>query len=425
MQDLDPASLLFIPHHEYAPLHVDPALFESVGEGVAANTFTIPNLGLSPPPTSSSSTDPASLQQRLKSLAEQLDPTGQSDDKTPSRKRKGMSTTEEWDTAWEQGLDQRVQRVDGRNIFDSFLDGGRSYTRLLIGQDMSLLPFNSNVSSQESLPAVVQEVDEKEEIGKRSQMDTYATWKQYPVSGSRSHLTGSSTSTERTADLTFELPPLAKRPRDILDNCCLLDGSAAVKSSSGSDWDDEGRSVKIPKAELKITKNDGQRSSRDTWRDAGKPLQQDTAIQGHGQVGAGSMARPDKVQLTWEMNTRTGPKAQPEIPIISPYVTEAGTLMFEAVYQKHLDYAFKFRPTPAVIPHDFLVDNVTRYNEYWYPHEETSQRGGNLYPSTSCSFLLLAGTPSSIFTYNTENRKFEMDSEHVRIEGYSTASISK
>ncbi|KAI1317327.1 hypothetical protein EDD11_008696 [Mortierella claussenii] len=106
---------------------------------------------------------------------------------------------------------------------------------------------------------------------------------------------------------------------------------------------------------------DPHKKSVDVWRAAGKPLPQDATTR-----------RPDKVQLTWETCTKAGPAARPERSIISPYVAEGGAPVFEAAYQR-----------------------------------------------------LLAGIPSSIFTYNSESMKFELEMDSFRIEGCSAAAISK
>ncbi|KAG0299622.1 hypothetical protein BGZ98_009896 [Dissophora globulifera] len=416
MNDLDPATLLFIPRDEYAPINVDPALFESVGEGLAASKFSLP--AVTSAPMLSSLADPL---ERLKTLAARLDPevpqhdlgsrshqASYTEGHNASRKKvkKGsggipehMGTTESWDAAWEQDLDQRVQSIDRRSIFDAFVDPSISvFHTFPVDQDVSLPSlFRPETSLQESIVHSAQDIRDIAAIPTESGVNAYVGWNARSVFGSLSHPAGSSVPmnlSKGSADLTFELPPLTKRPRDILDDCTLLDDSSAARLSANRLAGNRGRSDVFPKGDtnMALTTDILERRS-DAWRDAGRPSQQDTTIDAGSQAPAG---RPDKVQLTWEMLTATGPKVPPEIPITSPYITEAGTRVFEAVYQKHLDYAFKFRPTPDIITQESLLD---------------------------CAFLLLSGTPSSIFTFNADGMKFEIADQGVRIEGCSTGSI--
>ncbi|KAG0324689.1 hypothetical protein BGZ99_001575 [Dissophora globulifera] len=416
MHDLDPATLLFIPRDEYAPINVDPALFESVGEGLAPSKFSLP--AVTAAPMLSSLADPL---ERLKTLAARLDPeVSQHDlgsrshqasyteghDASRKKVKKGsggipehMGTTESWDAAWEQDLDQRVQSIDRRSIFDAFVDPSTSvFHTFSVDEDVSLPSlFRPETSLQESIVHSTQDKKGIAVIPTESGVDAYVGWNARSVFGSLSHPAGSSVPmnlSKGSADLTFELPPLTKRPRDILDDCTLLDDSSTARLSANRHAGNRSRSDVSPKGDpnMALTTDILERRS-DAWRDAGRPSQQDTAIDAGSQAPAG---RPDKVQLTWEMLTATGPKVPPEIPITSPYITEAGTRVFEAVYQKHLDYAFKFRPTPEIITHESLLD---------------------------CAFLLLSGTPSSIFTFNADGMKFEIADQGVRIEGCSTGSI--
>ncbi|KAG0004783.1 hypothetical protein BGZ79_008131 [Entomortierella chlamydospora] len=399
MQDLDPASLLFTQPDEYVPLHLDPSIFESVGDGVAPDSFTIPDRAIPLP------SFPEPLES-LKLLADHLNPIGQ--DNTQStygfphtkysdvdnvvngrRRVLAMGAVGAWDTAWENDLDQRVQCIDRPNIFDRLLDSETKST--LVSMDSEPPSLTQDASSQESMESF-----RDRQRTASSDTDAFRQGKDLPVVDTPPHQAKSSTSAKSTVELVLELPPLTKRPRDIVDDCCYRGGfelgasSLLRKDISNKAWD-----VKVPKTKSKgTTKSNVHMGQADSWRAAGIPLQHDSIV---GEAGARVIDRPDKMQLTWETCTEFGPRTQPEMPFVSPYITEAGTRMFEAIYQKHLDYAFKFRAATTVIPYKSLID---------------------------CTLLLLGGTPSSIFNFNQDTMEFEMDRENLRIEGCSTASIS-
>ncbi|KAF9112396.1 hypothetical protein BGX27_003438 [Mortierella sp. AM989] len=402
MQDLDPASLLFINRDEYTPLHLDPSIFESVGDGVAPKSFTILD-PVSPLPSS-----PGPLE-NLKSLAERLNPIGQDDVQSINisasskngdikssfngyRKMRTMGTVESWDAAWEHDLDQRVQRIDRPNIFDRLLDIEAKSP--LVPNDAMLSSLAPDLSSQESAGSSC-----KNQWTIGSSTDSYIHGGSPPAI----HPAVVPTFTKSSVEFVLELPPLTKRPRDIVDECYDRGGLGIGKLPSlREESTSNTRHAKVLKSKSEVASKDNALSNHtDSWRAVGIPLQQDTTVGGSGKGINGPIAddgtRPDKMQLTWETCTEFGPKVQPEMPFVSPYITEAGTSMFETVYQKHLDYAFKFQTAPAVIPYTYLID---------------------------CILLLLGGTPSSIFIFNQDAIEFEMDHEKIRIEGCSTSSIS-
>ncbi|KAF9397229.1 hypothetical protein BGX21_009085 [Mortierella sp. AD011] len=399
MQDLDPASLLFTQPDEYVSLHLDPSIFESVGDGVAPDSFTIPDRTIPP----SSSTEPL---ESLKLLADRLNPIEQDgtqstysfshtkysdiDNVVNGRRRvPAMGAVGAWDAAWENDLDQRVQCIGGPNIFDRLLDSETKST--LVPMDSEPPFLTQDTSSQGSVELFT---DNQWTAG----LDTSAfrQGSDLPVVDTSPHQAKSSTSAKSTVELVLELPPLTKRPRDIVDDCCYRGGfELGTSSLLRKDNSNKSRDVKVPKTKSKgTTKSNVHIGQADSWRAAGIPLQRDSVV---GEAGSRVVDRLDKVQLSWETCTEFGPRTQSEMPFVSPYITEAGTRMFEAIYQKHLDYAFKFRAATTVVPYKSLID---------------------------CTLLLLGGTPSSIFNFNQDTMEFEMDRGKLRIEGCSTASIS-
>ncbi|KAF9186022.1 hypothetical protein BGZ50_002685 [Haplosporangium sp. Z 11] len=317
MQDLDPASLLFIPRDEYTPLTLDPALFESVG-GVSSEMFTTPNPDAPPSPS-----EPL---ERLKALASQFDPTIDHDTLTPENgskeaaecnaQRMPMTSAVVWESSWKYELDQRVLEIDRPSIFDAFHDPTKPR---IVGDEGSLSSFLSDSSSQES------------------SVDHFTRWNKKTLFGSLSHPAGQESlstkqplDTRDTVDIDLELPPLTKRPRDILDECAGREASVSADLPKGQESERDIRSAKAVKVHVTEPW-----SRLDTWFAAGKPLQQDTTITTRTQKSASeSMNVPDKSQLTWEMCSRYGPTVPPKKDIISPYITETGTRVFEAVYHK-------------------------------------------------------------------------------------------
>ncbi|KAF9294051.1 hypothetical protein BGZ74_011431 [Mortierella antarctica] len=373
MQDMDPASLLFInPDDAFTPMRLDPDLFETVGQGVCDNVLTIER------PSESRDQQPLgpdcqSTLQGLKSLAESVLPdsiarTKSKDDETVES-RPWIGTSQDWNTLWDNELDQRVLQMDRPNIFDSFYSGHET----------------PDLSSDDSLRSLIRNNNDSEH---------YEPWNKRTVFGSLSHPAGlvrpeagDGAASRDSVDLRFELPPLTKRPRDIVDEALLSDGVVGTQSQS-------------KKGKTKITSGSGSSARRsknsiiDTWRAAGMPEQLDTAA---GAADIRQEGRANKSQLSWETCSKNGPMPQPKMPIISPYVTETGINPFEAVYNRHMDYSFKFKPRPTLVSHAELV---------------------------KCAFLLLGGTESSVFNYNPTLRKFELGTEDVRIEGCSAKGVS-
>ncbi|KAF9131338.1 hypothetical protein BGW39_001949 [Mortierella sp. 14UC] len=350
MQDRDPASLLFIPRDEYGPLQLDPKLFESVGDGVSQKTFAIPKT----PSNKSSSVAESDFLDRLKSLAVKLNPQNadEPDDNNnlgigEGVERKGsrrirMGTAQSWDSAWEQDLDQRVLDIERHNIFDAFCNPGVSSVLLL---------DNREAKSSPSIPGQGSRVPEYADL------DT--EWRRPTVVDSLSRpegLASSSSTTKDTLNLSFDLPTLAKRPRNILDDCLLRDQvpRAFGAVNRHQQRDQELRAAKIAKTQSLMSKTNDQKEDRtETWRAAGKPMQDDLTGT-HGVLKA--RKRLIQEQLSWETCAKGGPKAVSSHLVMSPYVTEAGTATFESVYQRHMDYAFKFRPSPTIVPYRKLIE---------------------------------------------------------------------
>ncbi|KAF9093593.1 hypothetical protein BGX29_009874 [Mortierella sp. GBA35] len=405
MQDLDPATLLFIPRDEYEPLQLDPELFESVGDGVSLRAFVIPKPASQPPPPPRSPTTPSAVYDpldRLKSLAAKLNPPstdgpdssslGGINQHDASSSKGRMGTAEAWDAAWERDLDQRVLEIDRPNIFDSFHTPENSHV-FDIPDSKSLASSSSSTVSAD--------------LGSKAPeaVDPYTEWNRRTVFGSLAHPAGagagagptsSHSNIKDSADISFDLPVLTKRPRDILDECLQQDQSSVPATSNKHQQSvRDVRAGKVAKIQVSKNKFDQRESRAETWRAAGKPVQDDLT---GAQEGSGTGNTLLQEQLSWEACSKTGPRTISSHLVMSPYVTEAETATFESVYQRHMDYAFKFRPAPTLVPYKKLIE---------------------------CIFLLLGGTSSSIFTYNSAGRRFEMDSESIRIEGCSTTSMSR
>ncbi|KAF9156680.1 hypothetical protein BG015_002884 [Linnemannia schmuckeri] len=341
MQDLDPASLLFIPRDEYAPLQLDPELFESVGDGVSLKTFVIPKVS---PPGSTSTKSPlvaaSSSLERLKSLAVKFNPQdgdaleslegGGGERQKSNRSR--MSTIQSWDVAWEQDLDQRVLEIDRSNIFDSFHAPGTA----------------SVFDVQEASPSPVS----SEQGAGVSEVDLFTE----SMVGSTSYsagLTSSPLVTKETLSLTFDLPVLSKRPRNILDDCVLRDHNpvATANKYHQQPTAPDDRVGKVAKIQTSKSKTNAKEDRSMAWRAAGKPIQEDLTGATYGEHGTRVQE-----QLSWETCSKSGPRTVSSHLVMSPYVTEAGTTIFESVYQRHMDYAFKFRPSPTVVPYKKLIE---------------------------------------------------------------------
>ncbi|KAG0025215.1 hypothetical protein BGZ81_007313 [Podila clonocystis] len=373
MQDMDPASLLFIkPDDAFTPIHLDSDLFETVGQGVCDKVLTIERPSVSrdqqlPGPGAQSTL------QGLKSLAESVLPDSNARKKSKVdetvESRSWIGTSQDWNTLWDKELDQRVLRMDRPIIFASFHSGHET----------------PELSTDNSLHSLTQ--DNNDSV-------CYEAWNKRTVFGSLSHPAGSAQSeigygvaSRDSVDLRFELPPLTKRPRDIVDEALLSDG---VVETPGQ----------CKKGRTKVTSVSGSNSRRskspvvDTWRAAGMPELHDTTSEG---VESRHESQVNKAQLSWETCSKNGPVPQPKMPIISPFVSETGTKSFEAVYNRHMNYSFKFKPKPTLVSHTELV---------------------------KCAFLLLGGTESPVFSYNPAHRKFELGPEDVRIEGCSAKGVS-
>ncbi|KAF9922661.1 hypothetical protein FBU30_007226 [Linnemannia zychae] len=384
MQDLDPASLLFIPQSAYAPLELDPRLFETVGDGVSLKTLTIPTQS-----TTKLSTHVSDTLEGLKSLADKLDPQDtqiprisngiaeSGEDQSSKFQQTRMTIAESWDVAWEQDLDQRVLDIGRPNIFDSFQSPGAS------------VDFNVQDYQPVSLTS---EQNTKTTTTLEAEWDKSINYASRAAESTSSYLT-----TQETLGLSFDLPALSKRPRDILDDCLLLDQSprtTVLKKHQRLTQNRKGDEI----ARGQTIKNKAQSRSSlvDGWHAAGKPVQDDLTGTNLIRDDTGNILIQER--LSWETRSNLGPRNIPDRLAMSPYLTEAGTNTFESIYQRHMDYAFKFRPSPKIVPYKKLVE---------------------------CAIQLLGGTTSSIFNYNSTTRRFEMDVESNRIEGCSIASIAR
>ncbi|KAF9433082.1 hypothetical protein BGZ76_009900 [Entomortierella beljakovae] len=389
MENIDPASLLLIQIDEYPPLQLDPSVFESVGLGVAPKSFTIHDF--TPVPDVS----PREPLDGLKALAEQLDPSHQEEEDAiasgntkrikingnivNSRKNTfvSMDNADSWNAAWELDLDQRVQSIDGSSIFDRLLDTEARSTQVPDGVSPTL---KVNKSSQD--------VD-----GSMGQSSDRVGTENSPIAPSLA----STPTIKNSVEISLELPPLGKRPRDIVEDCYFHEGVGLRRLPAISE-----ENVPRLRSPTSSESNLQNISIYDTWRAAGRPSQQDTLTNMMEETAIseplGSASRPDKAQLSWETCTEFGPKSSTDMPFVSPYITESGTQMFEAVYQRHVDYAFRFRPDTIIVPYKSLV---------------------------GYTLLLLGGTPSLVFVFNQESMEFVMSKDYIRTEGCSTASISK
>lgn len=325
MQDLDPASLLFIPRDEYAPLQLDPELFESVGDGVSLETFNIPKVTLPTTTIKSPSVAASDLLGRLKSLAAKLDPPN-ADESDILRGEGGgghksnrgrMGTTQSWEVACEQDLDQRVLEIDQPNIFDSFHTSGTA------GMFDFQEPSTSPVSSEQGTGG--------------PEVDSFAEWDPRTATDSPSHPAGQTSSpiiTKETLNQSFDLPVLSKRPRNILDDCVLRDQNPIATTTHKHHQQPTTQNVragKVAKTQSPKSRVGTKEDLAETWRAAGKPVQDDlTGSTAHGKRGARI-----REQLRWETCSKSGFRTESSHLAMSPYVTEAGTTTFESVYQRY------------------------------------------------------------------------------------------
>ncbi|KAF9423039.1 hypothetical protein BGZ94_008424 [Podila epigama] len=409
MQDLDPASLLFMPPN--AALVLDSSLFESVGRGVCENAFTIEEQKIASATStigqSSSAKSTCPLPERVENIASAIQGQKDSssscsttaanhDESTNSESRsKWIGLAQGWDTVCSEELDQRVLQIDRENILHVFHNSGS--TTLTPVSDRSVSDDGNNSATDAEVALTMAPVHG---IG------LYDPWRKHTVFGSLSHPSGSlyaedDEATDEKArrwtsgdsvDLKFELPPLTKRPRDIVDECILGEGSlediSSVKRGRVKETSRRLSNARKPSDE----RDKDSQVKVDTWRAAGMPAWTDTATE------KPPLKRPLRMSmLSWETCDKNGPVPQPTVPIISPYVTEAGSVAFEGIYKRLVDYSFKFKPKPILVSHEDLV---------------------------KCAFLLLGGTESSIFRFNATCKKFELTSEDVRIEGCSAESVS-
>ncbi|KAG0286053.1 hypothetical protein BGZ96_009792 [Linnemannia gamsii] len=330
MQDLDPASLLFIPRDEYTPLQLDPELFESVGDGVSLQTFNIPKVTLPTTANKSPSVAAPDLLGRLKSLAAKLDPPnangsdilrggGGGGGGGHKGNRARMDTTQSWDVAWEQDLDQRVLEIGQPNIFDSFHTPGASV--LFDFQEPSTSPVSS------------------EQGARGPEVDLFAEWNPRTAIDSPSHPAGptsSPTITKETLNLSFDLPVLSKRPRNILDDCVLRDQNPIATTTNKHHQQpttQDFRAGKVAKTHSLQSRVNTKEDLAETWRAAGKPIQDDlTGSTAHGNRGARIQE-----QLRWETCSKSGLRTVSSHLAMSPYMTEAGTTTFESVYLRLLE----------------------------------------------------------------------------------------
>ncbi|KAF9937513.1 hypothetical protein BGZ67_001190 [Mortierella alpina] len=328
----------------------------------------------------------------LRSLATQCDAYGKRDATRgdgADQQGLGLKEGDAWESGWEKELDERISHIERPNIFDSFHDPHNKSSCDLEEHNI-LTSSTSQAAARESAVSTSAQ-------GEPRGPDTYTQWNNRSIFGSLSHPAGSSISptdvsknSKNTTEVEFELPALTKRPRDILDECLDRDESVNMEPNPWRPAPD--RTTGETNMKPKLTRSD---KRPNYWRALGTPQQHDVSI-ARSQESAESRHKHGKPRLTWEMSSTSGPKEQSDKPFVSPYITEAGTPFFEAAYERHTKYAFKFRPTGASISREKLVESV---------------------------FLLLGGTSSSVFAYNPSSKHFETGTGGIRIEGCSIASM--
>lgn len=133
-----------------------------------------------------------------------------------------------------------------------------------------------------------------------------------------------------TPDTVLELPPLAKRPRDILEGSYQRDILATIRGFSMNSSKSQPQSMDLTNMDAN---QEPKRMRTDIWRAAGKELQ-DLPFAGESEITSRAAGCHDKAIMTWEMNTKAGPRVPTDMDTKSPYVTEAGNPLFEAFYQR-------------------------------------------------------------------------------------------
>ncbi|KAI8359772.1 Spc98 family-domain-containing protein [Mortierella sp. GBAus27b] len=345
MSDLDPASLLRIRHDRHTRTYLSPKLFDCVGEGVSSSLCTIPQLE-SPLATSQEpSVNPLSSTRVLK-------PSFLGYERNNERTRMETlcdDTDRKCDASCGGCLHQRVRYLGAEPLDNA---------------DTSSSSYNINPLNQPP-------VNEKR----------------------KAEIFEIPTTIKGTVDNVLELPPLAKRPRDILEGSYQRDILVTVRNISRNSSSDFTQTKDPSSLDATSAVDKSPNTETDVWRATGTRSQA-VLLYNDSEEPSKANGSGDKAILTWEMNTKSGPTVRSDMR--SPYVTESGTLLFETFYRRYQDYAFKFQPTPVIIPYESLVDTV---------------------------LLLLGGTSSSIFTYDNDSMMFDMNVEGFRIEGCSSGSI--
>ncbi|KAG0343635.1 hypothetical protein BG004_005129, partial [Podila humilis] len=314
---MDPASLLFIqPDDASSAVPFDPALFESVRQGFLDNISDINRPDIETPRVVDAPAPLHGLKSPVESISVEKRPrTAYSEDgEVGGSCPQFIGVADDRTAIWDNGLDLRVLEMERPMVFDA-IRSGHDGIELLSG------------------PKIAGSTQEKWQRG-------FIAWNKRSVFGSLSHPLGSTqperesqVETREPVDIALRLPPLAKRPRDILDD--YLSSETASQPP------------------LLVKK--GRTSS-------------DSALAN----------TPQLAHLSWEACSTLESKPQPQIPIISPYMTESGTCVFEAFYNRHMDYPFKFIPkpegpkpsvvaqsdlvkmSPTVKPANFIDDNLAR-----------------------------------------------------------------
>lgn len=133
----------------------------------------------------------------------------------------------------------------------------------------------------------------------------------------------------------LELPPLEKRPRDILEGAYQRDILATVRGFSSNSLCSQAQVTDLAEMNVDVQTK---RMRTDIWRAAGKQLQ-DSVLAGQSNATDETSAFPDTAILTWEMNTKAASRTSIEMGAKSLYVTEAGISVFEGVHQRCISSA--------------------------------------------------------------------------------------
>ncbi|KAF9580220.1 hypothetical protein BGW38_003229 [Lunasporangiospora selenospora] len=380
MDDLDPASLFLRPGQDLEPVALDSAVYDSVNGGVTERTLDICIKDLPNTPVSLAKATSRQFHRPGKPGADH-DPVQSNDSHhytdeecngTKSQAGVDFGAPDAWEKAGERDLEQRVFCIDQPSIFDSFFgtstrsvlqsSGPADRLKTLTKEAVQKTPSGRHPSALRETQLFQESSGSDQDRASRQQQvnldsEAYGHWNRRTVFGSLSHPAGAMSSLpgshingeeseaseledlseppsfyREPVDLVFELPALSKRPRDILDEQLEIEGLESTRLSSqgkNSNQTTGKRRRSVSGRLAGSSRSPDQKSlksnSKDLWRDAGKPMEQDTTTSG---------SKGGKAQLSWETGSKVGLLSQIDVPFVSPYITEAGTDCFEAIYQK-------------------------------------------------------------------------------------------